>query len=217
MKYNSDKKLSMEEMKIAFRYQNLPDLSQDVYVLDFKQPIFSKDFGPEFSNFKCRTGLLSSLLGDLKEYESNNSPLLIVVHNCSSIKGPFEPDYLPQLMYLLKCFSRCVNWLSIVITYDPLKVSKDIRRLIHNASDNIVQMISFDKLLGSAYSDYQGTIKVHKLSNLSKAMNSGAYHTSDIGFSFKRNRYFIIERLSLPPDTGDTPSRSAPSAIDKSF
>ena len=209
----SIKERIVDDMKIAFRYQSLPNLEDDSLIkMNFKHLMSDKEIQDnKLTIDRLHLCNFDNLLSKLKTYESKEAGI-IIVHHISSVHSPYPLSKLPSLLYSLKSFSRKLKNTSIVVTCQTSALDGDKLKLARNSCDNVLELICFDKLSGSAYADYDGTIYVHKLMNCLSALKCGAYHTSDIGFQFKLNRHFIVKKLSLPPDIGETTSRTATSS-----
>ena len=148
---------------------------------------------------------LTALQGKISKNGPSSQHLIIIDH-LSAMCSNLTSENICAFIYQLKSFARKLNKCVIVVTIQsgwlPIVTLKRIR----NICDSAIKLEAFDPLKPSVYSDdYKGALHVHKVARISSAKES---LVANLGFQLKKNnRYFIIEKLFLPPDIGDTPSR----------
>lgn len=209
--------ISDDEMKIAFRYQNLKNVEQDTgYQMDFGSPITEKEMkqnGFSGSNIELSTfEMLESHLQRIKLNQACDTHVcgqLIIINKITSACFFHNDTNLPKFIYKLKSYSRHLKRTVIVVTLNNKMLSSKFRKRIHNIADAVLELVSFDTLKPSVYiNDYKGTINVHKLIRNCSAGTTSLNNISDIGFQLKKhNRHLIVKKLCLPPELAQNASR----------
>ncbi|XP_053201329.1 elongator complex protein 4-like [Panonychus citri] len=212
-----------KDMQIAFRYNHMPSLEMETGIItDFGRTmderlinslLFVNDVSVHPINevFNTLEKLISRSEEHLKCIKvkcsgSSSSQHLIIIDHLSATSSNLTEDNICPFIYQLKSFARKLNKCAIIVTTQsgwlPIVTIKRLR----NICDSAIQLEAFDTMKPSVYSDdYKGALHVHKVARISSAKES---LVANLGFQLKKNnRYFIVEKLFLPPDIGDTPSR----------
>lgn len=117
-------------------------------------------------------------------------------------------DSLPEILLRIKSWTRNHSNSIVLVTYNPSLVPERIRKRIYNISDAAFQLDWFETP-SPAYPDFAGLFVVHKLPKVNSLNVPRKIDTLDLGFQVKKSyRFFEIDRLFLPPEDQEMPSRS---------
>lgn len=127
------------------------------------------------------------------------------------------PSHLPTFLLALRALLR--SSLAVAVVTVPHHLH-DLAPRLNLASDFVVELHSFGEdgeVVGAAYKEYHGLVKVHRLPALGSlapptALTAAA--ASELVFKSRRTQ-FVIERFSLPPDLGERVSRDTKAAATK--
>lgn len=190
----------ISDMKIAFMYKNAP-VSCESCSFDYGNLITEKDLSENNLD-----------ISNIKTVKSDHFKLLIQ----ENFKGTVfvketNTISLPTLL-LLKLWTRLSPDNKILITSDPRYLSPVAINRIRSLADGVVQLESF-KPGPKPYPEFDGVVNVIKIPRVNSINinSSNKIDTLDMGFQWKSNRYFVIDKLSLPPDISETASRSSSS------
>lgn len=198
----------------------MPSLDNETgFIMDFGRLLEEKNFKSQVNIDSIAIHPIKDVLSVMEKYTksqvsshnlNNASPSksrhLIILDHISACTSSLSSDNICGFIHQLKSFARQLNKFTILVSIQSGWLSNVIIKRLRNISDTSIQLEAFDPLQPSAYSDdYKGALHVHKVTRVSSSKDS---LVADLGFQLKKNnRYFIIEKLFLPPDIGDTPSR----------
>lgn len=211
-------------MKIAFRYSDLPsqerNLSKDEEQVDFGTTITEQ----EIERNHLRADLiepiqLKNLLNRLKQLTTKEPvsglKTMVIVEDISKLLLTSTEDDITSLIFSLKSYSRTVPNCVVVISVNHRVLNSSTRNRLRNISDGVLQFDVFEEAT-KTYPDFEGVLNVHKLPKINTLNYAKKIETLDLGFQMKRNnRYLVVDKLCLPPELGDTPSRTSCNTTNK--
>ncbi|XP_074593629.1 elongator complex protein 4-like [Brevipalpus obovatus] len=192
-------------MEIAFRYNHMPSLQDkkcQVMFLPSSHGRIEKDEIEKF-NINLENIVVTGPNTTLNKPKSTSEPHLIIYDN-------FDPSILENhkhesFIYFLKSHSRVFPKSLIVVTLQPFRFSIEARKRIRNLSDAAFCIESLDS---SHYGeDFKALFHVIKMPSKPKNL------VSELGIAIrkiKNHRRFTMEKLSIPPEGDDAPSRIQP-------
>ena len=126
--------------------------------------------------------------------------------------GLSEVDLL-RLVFQLKSLSRNQSNCAIIISVNTSFSSNNTRFRLHSVVDGVFGLESFDSGGTQMYPDFEGLFLLHKIPRINSLNISRKIETMDLGFQLKKNkRFFEVDKLFLPPEDEEAPTRStAPS------
>jgi hypothetical protein len=210
-------------MKIAFRYSDVPlqdrTLAKDEEQVDYGTTITEQ----EVERLKLRTDLIETvaLVGLLDKLKNLPSQVVvdctktrIVIENFEELLVSTSDIDLPIILYELKSISRNLNCV-VIISINYRALNARTRSRLQNMSDCVFQFDAFEEN-NKTYPDYEGVLNVQKLPKVNTLNYVKKVDTLDLGFQMKRNnRYLVVDKLCLPPELGDTPSRTSCNTTNK--
>lgn len=208
-------------MKIAWRYSNLPDLDEvsSQNKNDFQFELKKKVDDPLIKEKQMNENLTicshDELLDQLTNKETKDSYPLIVVKNYATLQSEFNEQQFCTLLLRLKSLSRSNN-LCFIVSVNSNYLSPLTRQLSNNIVDCGLQVERLTET--SVYrEDYLGLIKINKLPKLNCLNYQTTTETLEIGIQLKKSRFLNVDKLFLPPELSDAPSRTACSATKIDF
>lgn len=227
---------SDNDLRIAFRYQALPkidsvqrgsnfgniyDLSKKVEAekIERNQNLSFFSFADYQDRKKENLRPFEMILEDVRQLAAGNSENLLRI--CiSSLGSPvwysesFRSDVLRFLAQLKSIVRYNENVVCLITT--PLHIINliddqlmfKIRRLV-DCNINLESFDNVDKKTNEVFKQYHGLLYVKKLQTIT-AHQSHKPESFDLAFKLKSHR-FVIEKLHLPPELGDSDSHQAPS------
>lgn len=199
-------------MKIAWRYSNLPDLDEVSSQNKNDSPFeLKKKVDAELIKEKGMTENLhicthDLLLESLSNQATRDSYPLIVIKNYATLTSEFDESQFCTFLFRLKSLSRSAG-LCIVLSVNPNYLSPLTRQLATNIVDCCLAVERLTE--NSVYRDYLGLIKIHKLPKLNCLNYQTTTETLEIGIQLKKDRFLNVDKLFLPPELSDAPSRTA--------
>lgn len=201
-----------DEMKIAFRYQSLPvlDNNSNAEQFDFGSHVSEQtlnDANIEFSDH-------NSCLNYIKSLPINDKNVTrIVIEGLGSPLSPLQIESLPKFVFDLKSLVRKLPNVLCLITFCSQIINESnysyVRNRIHNIVDCVIQLVSFNELTQTPYTEYNGLFNIIKLPKLNSLNYYSTPETLDLGFQLKNNsRFLVIDKLCLPPDLAENVSRT---------
>lgn len=122
-----------------------------------------------------------------------------------------ETSKLLQDIFHLKSIARRMVNCVCIFMFNPHVFDTVTLMRIRNISDSSLQLVKFDDETKLIYQEFDGFLKIHKFQKIN-SLNYANIPDSDLGFKVGRNsRYFIVDKLSLPPDVGEAPTRNSKS------
>ena len=208
-----------QSMKIAWRYTNLPDLDEVSNAnksdcqFELKKKVDDQLIKEKQMTENLKICTHDELLDQLSTKES--SLPLVVIKNYATVQSEFDEQQFCTLLLRLKSLSRSSN-LCFILSVNSNYLSPLTRQLATNLVDCCLQV---DRLTeNSVYrEDYLGLIKIHKLPKLNCLNYQTTTETLEIGIQLKKNRFLNVDKLFLPPELSDAPSRTACSAAKIDF
>lgn len=199
-------------MKIAWRYSNLPDLDEikTQNKDDFRFELRSKIDDDAIKEKKMNENLIICTHDKLfEQLKKVNNKQLIIIKNYATINSEFDEQYFCPFLFKLKSLSRADN-LSFILSINSKYISPLTRSLAINIVDCSFKVERLtDK---SVYKeDYLALIEINKLPKVNCLNYQTTTETLEIGIQFKKNKYLTVDRLFLPPELSDAPSRTGPS------
>uniref|UniRef100_UPI00358F8723 elongator complex protein 4 isoform X2 n=1 Tax=Myxine glutinosa TaxID=7769 RepID=UPI00358F8723 len=237
-----------EEMRIAWRYQNLPKvhnaLSSDTrfgHNYDFSRTMEKERLQTNSCCTFYPPDLLVSSGSSTLDTSPLYQPLLRTIHSCvrdggydgshgqpknvlrlgllslgtglwgdgvGCSKDPSATAPLTQFLLALRAVLRSSLSVALVTVPAHLFQSAAALRRVRHLSDYVLTLQSF---VGSSqdanplYHDYHGLLHVNKTPRLNSLVPV-VPDVQDLAFKLRRKK-FTIERLHLPPDLSDAPSR----------
>jgi elongator complex protein 4 len=204
---------SGDDMKIAFRYQSLPVLSANNTTAE------QFDFGSHISEQTLNSANIqfcahNSCLNYIKSLPTNEKTVTrVIIEGLGSPLSPIDIESLPKFVFELKSLIRKLPNVLCLITFSAQIINSSnfsyVRSRIHNTVDCVIQLIAFDELTQTPYTEYKGLLNVIKLPKLNSFNYYSIPETLDFGFQLKNNsRFFVVDKLCLPPDLSETVSRT---------
>lgn len=180
-------------MKIAFMYKNT-SISNESCSFDYGNLMSEKDF-------------IDKNLSTENVQVINVNEIMKLI---TSFKGTiFIQDGLPlQSLLLLKSWTRKSSGNKLLITFDTRTLPPSTVSRIRACADGVIRVESFGPRV-KPYPDFDGVINIIKIPKINSINTNSKIDTLDIGFQWKSNRYFVIDKLSLPPDVSETASRTS--------
>lgn len=192
-------------MEIAFRYNHMPSLQDkkcQVMFLPSSHGIIERD---EIEKYNINLKNIQVIGPDITPDKPNSTsePHLIIYDN-------FDPSNLKShkcesFLYFLKSHSRVFPKSLVIVTIQPSRFSMEARKRIRNISD---AAFCIESLESSHYGeDFKALFHVMKMPSKPKNL------VSELGITIrkiKNHRCFTMEKLSIPPEGGDAPSRIQP-------
>nr|XP_046240766.1 elongator complex protein 4 isoform X2 [Scatophagus argus] len=178
---------SLDAMKIAWRYQNLP---------------------------KVQSALASSSrFGHYYDVSKTMEPEIRQAAKCHRFYLPEHPTQSsPTHSTALESYSALLKLLQEVIHKEGFDVAAPMDRALMGSitrlCDNAIALESFkgsERETNPLYKDYHGLLHVRQIPHLNCLASKLPDH-KDLAFKLKRKQ-FTIERLHLPPDLSETVSR----------
>lgn len=208
------------EMKIAWRYQSMPTVSSGDN--NSADPF---DYGNHISEetLVCATIDFADFDTCYEVLQRNSSPSTVtrlILYNLGSPMSNLKLSSIPKFIYDLKSICRKLPNVSCLITMPMHLILSSpvahIRNRIHTIVDCVIQLIAFTENSKTPYTEYSGLFNILKLPTINSLNYYFVPETFDIGYQLKRNdRFFIVDKLCLPPDLGETPSRTTCSTVNK--
>ncbi|KAI3377100.1 hypothetical protein L3Q82_000299 [Scortum barcoo] len=186
---------SLDAMKIAWRYQNLP---------------------------KVQSALASSSrFGHYYDVSKTMEPEIRQAAKCHRFYLPEHPNQASTAhSTMLESYSALLKSLQEVIHKEGFDVAAPMDRALMGSitrlCDNAVALESFkgsERETNPLYKDYHGLLHVRQIPHLNCLASKLPDH-KDLAFKLKRKQ-FSIERLHLPPDLSETSYRTAHSPTGK--
>ncbi|XP_065846056.1 elongator complex protein 4-like [Oscarella lobularis] len=221
---------SKDDMKIAWRYRDLPEMKQSAsaqfgHSFDLSRCMDSKEVEKTSVDiFDCNPHhrcdhLIDSLSAciDKGKYGTaissveKRNVLRIGIHSLGSPLWSDMTNKISILRFLYRLRGLVRSSYAVALVTIPTHLFRDeafVRRVEH-LSDVAIHLESFEgseKEKNPVYKDYHGLFHICRLSRL----NSLACHlpeTTSLAFKLHRKK-FAIEKLYLPPDASETASRS---------
>jgi elongator complex protein 4 len=220
------------EMKIAWRYQDLPKVTTS----------FSNQFGHHFdmtkkmskerlssvnfntlklqgeSSVEMYQTLLEAIENEIKKQQTSSlstpkTVLRVIIH---SIGSPLwledtsrESADITRFFHSLRDLLRSSNTVAAVSIPTHLFQNHSFIRRIERLNDCVIRLESFagsDKESNPLYKEFRGLFHICKLPRINSLI-CHSLDTLDFGFKLKRKN-FLIEKLHLPPELPETTNRS---------
>ncbi|KAI1295549.1 Elongator complex protein 4 [Halotydeus destructor] len=201
-------------LKIAWRYADTPsndDSTNQKHQYDLGAIITDQ----EITQLSLKTDLIQQVeFADISSTlaKSEQSVRAIVKNLTSCVSEKEIAGYLFKLKSVVK-----KNQGICVVSINSHVLPHETLARLHNISDCAIELNAFHGQ-NASYPDYDGTLSFHKLPKINALSNPKNIETLDLGFQMKKqNRFFIVDKLCLPPELGDTPSRSTCSTSNKNF
>lgn len=208
-------------LKIAWRYQNMPSQENSGHnseQFDFGLPLSQEEIDrKQLDTNLVRVVKLDEVLSKVASPELSKSTCRVVVKNLTSPSLSINEHHLQTFVARLKSTLRNKSNCAAFLTIDPRTISSCTRHRLHNLADCVMQLKAFGAS-NTSYPDYDGTLVLHKLAKINSLSNAKKLETSDLGFMTKRNnRHLVFDKLCLPPELGDAPSRTTCSTTNKAL
>ena len=199
-------------MKIAWRYSNLPDLDEvsnqnkNDSQFELKKKVDERLIKEKQMNENLRICTHDELLEQLSNKAKDSHPL-VVIKNYATLQSEFDESQFCTLLFRLKALSRSSN-LCFILSVNSNYLSPLTRQLSTNIVDCCLQVERLTE--NSVYrDDYLGLIKINKLPKLNCLNYQTTTETLQIGIQLKKSRFLNVDKLFLPPELSDAPSRTA--------
>ena len=209
---------NQSDLKIAWRYQEMPSHRDIQHANQF-------DFSCCISDREIAENNLGAQMIDIVKLKDITNHVLqignskdssrIVFKNLNAVGYNSKENEISSFLFSLKSALRKNQSSVAMITIDPRTLSNAGRRRIHSLCDAVISLTAFNGA-DSKYPDYDGTVNICKLPKVNLLNVTKKLETLELGFAMKKNnRYFVIDKLCLPPELGDTPSRTTCSTTKK--
>lgn len=202
-------------MKIAWRYSNLPDLDEvqnqnrNDYQFELKKKIDDDLIKTKAMNDNLLICSHDDLLEQLNSMISDDKQRLVIIRNYASIHLKFNDQQFNTFLFKLKSLSRSKN-LCLIISLNSVYLSPLTRQLSINIVDLSFQLERLTET--SVYkTDYLGLIKINKLPKINCLNYQITSETLEIGIQMLKSRFINVNKLFLPPELSDEPSRTCSS------
>lgn len=216
------------KMSIAWRYSKFKSNQQNAYehAADFGMPMepAAKEQSARLISHidlsscdQTMTGFWNSISESISRI-CNKDYVTIVVFRGLTPPSPIHADNLNsndinRLLLCIKSLTRkAPNLISLLIVDSELDCNPSKHFDHSNVSDMVLEFNAFsqEETSSTQYKEFDGLVQLHKRAKI----NSFNYHytpqTLDLGFKLiRQGKYLAVDKLSLPPDLGDAPSRSA--------
>eukprot|EP00118_Oscarella_pearsei_P016482 m.157912 g.157912 ORF g.157912 m.157912 type:complete len:362 (+) comp38718_c0_seq1:14-1099(+) len=222
-----------EEMKIAWRYQRLPefqsgrsvkfghsfDLSQKMAESDISKAAVTTFDGlaATYSTEVLYSKLVDSICTCIDQGKYSTSAQCecrnVLRIGISSLGSPLWNDNqssILQFLYNLRGLLRSAYAVALVTIPTHLFHDEAFVRRVEHLGDSVVRLESFegsDKAKNPLYKDYHGLFHIRRLPRI----NSLICHepeTMELAFKLRRKK-FSVEKLYLPPELSETASRTS--------
>ena len=207
-------------MKIAWRYQEMPSQRsiQHVDQFDFSSPITDREIAENNLGAQMIDIVgLSYIQEHVNEIGNSKDPSRIIFKNLTSVEYGMNENNIQTFVFALKAALRKNQNSVAMITIDSRLMANHVRMRLHAMCDAVIKLTSFNGT-NPQYPDYDGTVEISKLPKVNVLNVPKKLETLDLGFTMKKNnRYFVVDKLCLPPELGDTPSRTTCSTTNKSL
>lgn len=204
---------SPSDMKIAWRYKNMPDVdtkSCGKYQYDFGSFIDENEI-TDHNLYRDDIFVVSSI-EDILDDDKDISRIdwhkvsLIIIERISI--NNVDEDRLCKNFYRLKSITRSHPGVACVVTINPSEMTTKAKSRMMNMSDGVFFMESFPQK-SLTYPDSDGLFNMHKLPKVLSINYATKLDTLDYGFQMRKNsRFLVLDKLCLPPEAEDRPSRS---------
>ena len=200
-------------MKIAWRYNHLPaetDLTKSLRIqFDFGSFINGDEI--EEHNLHEKQIKMNINVKDILDHEADldsSKKCLLVIERISNELVFGGRDSLEETFFGLKSLTRRHPCLSCLVTLNSQEMTSRSRSRLINMADGVFALDSF-QMKSKTYPDFQGLFRIHKLPKVLSLNYPQRLETLDYGFQMRNNqRFLVIQKLSLPPEAEDRPSRS---------
>ena len=196
-------------MKIAWRYSNLPDLdempnqSKNEHQFELKRKLDGELINEKKMNENLAIFTHDELLDNLNKTSDKQ---LIVLRNWATISSEFNEKQFCTFLCKLKSLSRLNNQ-CFILTVNSSYLTPLTRQLSINIVDCSFQIERISE--NSLYKDdYLGLIKINKLPKINCLNYQTSTETLEIGIQLKKSRFLNVDKLFLPPELSDAPSRT---------
>lgn len=224
--------LSQERLKIAWRYQALPQMNSsfgqpsdyghhydiskpmnlarlrkcDYTSLNLKEAYLEHRSG-EFNMLQCVMKKIHQYILDndfgVKDGKQPSNLLRVLIPNFGSpLWGKLCSSDIVQFLLCLRTLIR--NSLAVCVLSSPTHIQDEaVVQLMRHHVDTVIGLTDFGMdKRNPLYKEYHGLLKIHKLPILNTLLPVMP-DTLDLAFKLRRKK-FSIERLHLPPDIAET-------------
>lgn len=200
-------------MKIAWRYSNLSgsdevsSSNKNEFSFDLKNKLDESSRYRLTRSQSLKICTHNELFNELKskiKTKTKTNKQLVVIRNYATIDGEFDEKKFCTFLFKLKSLSRAKNQ-CFILTINSNYLSPLIRELSINIVDCSFQIERLSE--NSVYKDYLGLIKINKLPKINSLNYQTTTETLEIGIQLKKSRILNVEKLFLPPELSDAPSR----------
>lgn len=201
-------------MKIAWRYSNLPDLDEmpnqnrNDFQFELKKKVDDELIKEKQMNENLTICSHDELFDQLRS-SIDDKAQLVIIRNYASIHRTFDDKQFCTFLFKLKSLSRSNN-LCFVLSVNSNYLSASTRQLSINIADCSFKIDRITE--NSAYKDdYLGLIKINKLPKINCLNYQTNTETLEIGIQLRKSKYLNVDKLFLPPELSDAPSRACTS------
>ena len=206
---------SNEKMEIAFRYNHMRSLQDKKSQRMFLPSSHGRVEKEEVEKFNIDLKNVEVLgpedaFNKLKKLSCDDRtsskavPYLIIFDNIDPSRLPSQTT-LGSFIYLLKSSTRNISRSLVLLSYQSLFLLPEARKRVHNLAD---AYFCIESLESSDYGEeFKALFHVIKMPSKPKSL------VSELGITIrkvKKHRCYSMEKLSIPPEGGNTPSRLQP-------